>query len=344
MRNEVVLLTGAGASAIAVVRIAGPAVPAFLESHFSKKAMPEKTLHGELRDGQTLIDDPVVVLALDRSFADINLHGGPWVVEATHRLAEKHGFTRIAQALPLPAVAMDAQGEIEREIQAYLPLAATELAVRTLLAQAEAWKPVIASPESVSAQQRERMEGDRALHFLLHPPSVAIVGVPNAGKSTLANQLFAQERSITADLPGTTRDWVGELANIDGLVVRLIDTPGLRDTEDGIEREAIHLSRKVVEASELVLVLLDATQPLDLQAQLLSQFSGALAVVNKIDRNPAWNGPASLRVCATSGEGVDDVRDAIKRRFHCDNPDPRQPRVWTDRQRGWISALSGTIA
>ena len=93
---------------------------------------------------------------------------------------------------------------------------------------------------------------DRSLWWLLHPPRVAIVGRPNVGKSTLANQLFARERSITADLPGTTRDWVGELADVNGLAVMLVDTPGLRDAADPIERAAIAGARGQIAAADLV--------------------------------------------------------------------------------------------
>ena len=136
-------------------------------------------------------------------------------------------------------IAVDGAMTLEREMLAALPLARTDLGVRTLLAQrrhgAEAMSTLYAAAIG-------RILADRSLDHLLHPPRVAIVGAPNVGKSTLANQLFAQERSITADLPGTTRDWVGEIANIDGLAVTLVDTPGVRDTADAIEREAIDRS------------------------------------------------------------------------------------------------------
>ena len=66
---------------------------------------------------------------------------------------------------------------------------------------------------------------DMTLWRLLHPPKIAIVGEPNVGESTLANRLFGQQRSITADVPGTTRDWVGEMADIGGLAAMLIEYP-----------------------------------------------------------------------------------------------------------------------
>ena len=104
---------------------------------------------------------------------------------------------------------------LEQEVLMSLPLARTELTLRMLLAQPAAWDRLIARPPAKA--ETENILADRALHWLLHPPRVAIVGAANVGKSTLANQLFGQQRSITVDLPGTTRDWVGETANLDGL-------------------------------------------------------------------------------------------------------------------------------
>jgi len=337
MKNEVILLTSPGASAIAVVRIIGPGVIPFLQEHFSRRVKPLRTTHGDLHDGEVLIDDPVIVLAPDCWWADINLHGGPWVVEATLRLAEECGFARIAASVPLPSIAVDSDDLIEREVLASLPLATTELAVRTLLSQREAWRPLSADTASFSREQLEAIWNDRFMDHLLHPPTIAIVGIPNAGKSTLANQLFAQERSITADLPGTTRDWVGELANIDGLAVRLIDTPGLRETHDIIERTAIERSRQVIDAAALVLVLLDVTQPMELQNSLLEQFPEALVLANKVDRNPEWAEIPSLRVAATRGDGIDVLRMVILRHFGCEAIDSLRPRCWTSRQREYVA-------
>jgi len=196
---------------------------------------------------------------------------------------------------------------------------------------------------------------DRGLYWLLHPPRVAIVGVPNVGKSTVANQLFAQERSITADLPGTTRDWVGEIANIDGLAVMLVDTPGVRQTQDAIEREAIERSREQVGAADLVVMVLDATRDLSEQRDLLAAYPSALCVMNKVDRPKTWevpDGGAWIQTVATTGSGVDRLRDAIKRQFLGTGPfDVNQPRWWTRRQREILelglkdpSALESVVA
>ena len=187
---------------------------------------------------------------------------------------------------------------------------------------------------------------DRALWWLLHPPRVAVVGVANVGKSTLANQLFAQERSITADLPGTTRDWVGEIADVNGLAVMLVDTPGLRATADPIERAAIDRGREQIAAADLVVLVLDPTRPLEPeQAALVDAYPSALPVVNKTDRPAEWEmqRPGVIRTVGTTGEGVDELRRAVAARFGCDAMDPDRPRWWTERQREALRLEAGGV-
>jgi tRNA modification GTPase len=334
--STAILLTPPGGAAIAVVRLAGPAAGEFLRRHFDKPVTPGRCVHGTLSDGSRVLDDPVVVIPANASFADISLHGGPWVVRSVLELARREGFNVIDRhEMPLPAAAVDAESVIEREVERYLPMATTELAVRTLLAQPAAW----AALDGAAAR---RMLADRSLYWLLHPPRVAIVGIPNVGKSTLANQLFGAERVITADVPGTTRDWVGEIANLDGLAVMLVDTPGRRATDDPIEREAIERSGEQVAAADLVVLVLDPTQPREPgQAELERLYPGALRVVNKSDRPAAWeaDGPV-LHTVATTGSRVDALRAAIRHHFlGAESIDVDLPRWWTPRQREVLGDL-----
>jgi tRNA modification GTPase len=216
-----------------------------------------------------------------------------------------------------------------------LPLATTELAVRALLAQTTAWHDIA---EKGSPGEGAAALADRSLYWLLHPPRIAIVGVPNVGKSTLANQLLARDRLITSNVAGTTRDWVGELANLDGLAVMLVDTPGVRETIDPVEREAIARSRVQVKAADLVILVLDPTQPHDAgQAALAREHPGALWVVNKADlKDGGWD--QAIRTVATSGQGVDALRNAI--RMHFLGPAPfefTRRRWWTERQKEFLT-------
>jgi small GTP-binding protein len=317
-----------GGSAIAVIRLNGALVVPFLGRFFSKSAVANRCVHGELRDGDIVIDDPIVVMGADGLWADVSLHGGAWVVESALALAEREGFQIIpGGAFPVPdAVLSDANSMFEREVLAYLPLARTDRAVRMLLDQPSAWGRGIEG----GIDARKVLE-DQTLWRLLNPARIAIVGEPNVGKSTLANQLFGREISITADLPGTTRDWVGEFAAIDGAAVLLIDTPGRRDTEDGIERAAIASSSEQIAGSDLILRILDAT------AQPASEdgHSRELVVINKTDQPARWDFGSleAVEISAKTGEGIDKLRCEIHRRLGITGLSESRPRWWTDRQK-----------
>ena len=337
-QNVAVVLTPPGAAAVAVVRLRGPAVAKFLSGHFSKPAVVGQCVYGELTDGQRQIDDAFAVMT-DSNTVDLNVHGGAWVLHGVLDLARRAGFhVRESAPLPLPPEAIDGDSDLERETFAHLPLAKTELGVRALLAQPKAWGALRNSPPG--ADELRRILTDATLHRLLYPPTVAIVGVSNAGKSTLANQLFGRERSITADLPGTTRDWVGEIANIDGLPVMLMDTPGVRLTRDAIEQAAIEQSSSKIVQAQLVVLVLDATRPLEAeQSALVERFRDAIKVMNKSDCNTTCGlgHSEAIPTIGTTGNGLDRLRREIVRRF-CDTDDIISDRAycWTARQRAVI--------
>ena len=103
----------------------------------------------------------------------------------------------------------------------------------------------------------------------------AIVGRPNAGKSSLLNQLLGQDRAIVSPIPGTTRDTIEETANIRGLPVLFIDTAGLREARDEIEQEGIRRSRQSLAQAELILHVLDDAEPFTpADAVHLAEFPG----------------------------------------------------------------------
>lgn len=118
--------------------------------------------------------------------------------------------------------------------------------------------------------------------------SVAIVGKPNAGKSTLLNTLLNENRAIVSDIPGTTRDTIEEVLNIDGVLFRLIDTAGIREhTADIIESAGVQRSLTKIKEAGLVLYLFDAAEPVDDLQEKLSELKQEsiqyLPVINKID-------------------------------------------------------------
>ena len=151
----------------------------------------------------------------------------------------------------------------------------------------------------------------------------AIVGLPNSGKSSLLNALLGYERAIVTDIPGTTRDTVEEKAAVGGVLLRLIDTAGLRDTEDTVERIGVERSRQALERAELALVLVDGSRPITEEDQeivrMAQQVPQHLVVATKEDRPsfelPVFSGETVLPLSSVTGAGLEQLEHAIAECF-----------------------------
>jgi tRNA modification GTPase len=148
--------------------------------------------------------------------------------------------------------------------------------------------------------------------------TLAIVGRPNVGKSSLFNRLLEQDRAIVTETPGTTRDLVSETASIGGIPVKLCDTAGIRQTAEQVERLGIERSYQAMADADLTLVVIDLAQPVTAEDESLMARAGgrALVVGNKSDLvRGAGNWPESqpvpIPVSALTGEGIAGLRDAI---------------------------------
>jgi len=148
----------------------------------------------------------------------------------------------------------------------------------------------------------------------------AIIGRPNSGKSSLLNQLLGRDRAIVSPIPGTTRDTIEETASVRGLPVVFIDTAGLREARDEIELEGVRRSRQSLQQAELILHVLDASEPLaESDRNCLAEFSGKRHVLvhNKSDLPVVLRLPAELQspavaVSCLTGQGIEALKDAIK--------------------------------
>lgn len=158
--------------------------------------------------------------------------------------------------------------------------------------------------------------------------SAAIVGLPNAGKSSLLNALAGYDRAIVTNVPGTTRDTVEESVLCGGVLLRLTDTAGLRETEDTVERLGVERSRDAAQKAELVLAVLDGSAPQSAETEavlkLAAQCPRWIAVWSKADlaappdTAPAPGLPAPAAVVSVSsvtGQGLDALADAVARLF-----------------------------
>jgi len=149
---------------------------------------------------------------------------------------------------------------------------------------------------------------------------VVIVGKPNVGKSSLFNALAGAARAIVTDVPGTTRDLVAEIVDVDGMRVTLVDTAGMRPTHDVVEAEGVARARQAWDVADLVLIVVDGSAPLDaLDRHLLEETAGRrrLVVLNKSDLGADLGvvpgGAGRLRVSARTGDGFGDLRAGILR-------------------------------
>jgi tRNA modification GTPase len=144
----------------------------------------------------------------------------------------------------------------------------------------------------------------------------AIVGRPNAGKSSLLNRLLGHDRAIVSSVPGTTRDTIEETASVRGVPVVFVDTAGVREGTDDIEREGVRRSREMAGRAELILHVVDGSEPPHADdAELFTALAARprLLVLNKSDlprRAESLPAPALPVSCAT-GEGIEALRDAI---------------------------------
>jgi tRNA modification GTPase len=267
--------------------------------------------------------EDVVVCRTSENEFEVHCHGGRAAVERIRKeLTAALGSTtpRLRQST--------ANEEHHRLLAAAwhaVSLATTLRTADLLLHQAaEAWpaflewqgqasaepQPANDSPPSTTRRQTTEHRDQLAwAHFglrLTQPRTVALVGEPNAGKSSLMNALAGFQRSIVNPIPGTTRDAVTLDVAFDGWPIRLIDTAGLRDSADELESAGIDRARRVINDADLILHIFDATQP---QPDTINR---AIPVANKTDLRPDSTWPENIMpVSALTGAGIDQLIERI---------------------------------
>jgi tRNA modification GTPase len=153
--------------------------------------------------------------------------------------------------------------------------------------------------------------------------SMAVVGRPNVGKSSVFNALLAQDRSIVTEMPGTTRDLVSEFTSMGGIPVRLLDTAGIHESKDHVEKLGIGRSLQAIADADAILLVVDTNRPQSKQDWALKHRLTSLsciAVMNKSDLPSKWSSAERgefygawpcVEVSAKTGAGIDELRSAI---------------------------------
>ena len=153
---------------------------------------------------------------------------------------------------------------------------------------------------------------------------VAIIGKPNVGKSSLLNNILKEERAIVTDLEGTTRDTIEELISIKGIPIKIIDTAGIRDTQNKVEKIGIDKAKTIAEEADLIIAIFDASKELDdedKQILKLIKNKTSIVVLNKIDKgnilkeSQEINKINYIEISVKNNYGIEDIYDRIVKLF-----------------------------
>lgn len=331
----VAVLTPESPGAIAVVAIAGDGAEGLVARACRLRNGSQVERFGadrarfvRIMDAAQVLDDAIVSASTIGGVPriEIGLHGGVRIVQRVVGVLERAGATR------MPASVFEdrfgGRSPIERDVDKALIRAGSRRLASWLMLQRRLLPAFLSDwpQREASAIAAFRRRSEAAIR-LVRGIRVALVGPPNAGKSTLANRLIGHDRVIVSSEAGTTRDWIDETAIIDGWPVTLTDTAGVRDTMCEIEGEAIRRGAAQARSSDLVLAVVDATESREVRRlsiettlKAVGSNSPALVIVNKADAtsNPGdtSGGVNECWISALSGAGMEclerRIADALK--------------------------------
>ena len=336
------ILTATGRGAIAVVRVWGVDADAVVDAVFRplRGRSLSDTLPGRLRLGRAGIGvgDEVVAVRIPSAVPtlEIHCHGGTAALETVIRALEAAGA---APADPVAFARTQAEDALRARALEDLAAAPTLRAAGILLDQSRGALNRVLEALLDSSHPDPRAELDALIQRadvgtrLLSGWKVVIAGRPNVGKSRLFNAVAGYERSIVHSRPGVTRDVVSVRTAIGGWPVELSDTAGDREAEDDVERLGIGRARRERREADLVLLVLDRSEPLQaVDRELLESTSLPLVAANKSDLPPAWDLSAIANedrriypVSAETGAGLEDLLRVWEARLVPDPPNPAVP-------------------
>ena len=350
------LQTPPGAGGIAVILLWGDEAGRILQEVFRPRkghdaGGPGVLQLGRLVDGEAVIDE--AVSHWDGRSAEINIHGGPAAARAALDLLRRRGATvqagQDAVHGPAPGHPRWDNPAIGRELLQVLPQARSLLVVAALSRQwsggiSESARGILESGTDsgpAAEKLRRAAAGLARMRRLLAPAEVVLAGPPNAGKSTLANVLVGRPVSLVHEQPGTTRDWVRELALLDGVPVWITDTAGLWETEQSlgqVDREAAARARQRAQQADLVLLLAPGG-PLRVPAWLGG--AAVLRVASQCDACPPR--AADVAVSAQTGAGLAELRRRILGALDLLDMDTAAPMAFTERQARLLLAAAEAL-
>jgi len=338
---NVCILTPTGRGAVAVARVWGPGALATADAAFRPvrgeglaATPPRRPRLGRVGAG---LGDEVVAVVFDGDPPEVEIqcHGGSAAVEMVvaalraegARLVDAIEYLESSESGPVRAAAWEdlARAATPRTAEVLLEQAqgALDREIDRLIARIEAE----AEPATAEARLDELIARGRLGSRLVRGWRVVIAGRPNVGKSRLLNALAGYARAIVSPTPGTTRDALTVRTAFDGWPVELVDTAGVRESEDAVERSGVARALHERTHADLALHVLDRSRTLGAEEPITTA-PRSLVVVNKADLPAAWDpavvlpGAPFVVVSAETGAGLDDLGERIARMLAPDPPEP----------------------
>ncbi len=334
---RVALLTPLGRGAVATIAVCGPGATDCVGQYFQPAGLialpaapPDRILFGRWCSPHDRQSEELVVRRVSCERVEVHCHGGRWAAERILNALQTAGCQPVCWDELPPDPASDA---IALDARTALARAGTLSAANILLDQClGALRSTVESIRSQVASARPEVESDlrrlieraRLGRHLIVPWRVALIGVPNVGKSTLLNVLLGYQRAIVDPTPVTTRDVLRESTVFQGWSFSLDDTAGIRAVTDAVESAGVARTRLEIESADLVLwVRVRGLPQADLSLELPAR-SRCLVVWNKSDLTPdaAPGNGQEFSVSALTGDGIPLLMSAMVQHLIGEPPEP----------------------
>jgi tRNA modification GTPase len=262
--------------------------------------------------------EDLIVCPISEQTIEIHCHGGDAAINAIRQALLSSGAAEIHSA---DSARLVSASRFNADLMMAIANATTRKTAKLLFAQQKAQARLVADLRQCMAKKA----GDQAAtlianslawkqfgNHLVRPWTVVLCGHPNVGKSSLINDLAGFERAIVHSTAGTTRDILTQITAANGWPIELVDTAGLRDEADEIERAGIQLTQQQIAHADLVIAIFDASQEwTDRHHDLVRRFNPDLVVFNKSDIQPEPSGCSGRHVSAKTGDGIEALIDDI---------------------------------
>ncbi len=389
MKKETIasITTPIGEGGIGVIQVSGPDSLKIVNMAFKgkklkdlKEAESKRLYYGDICSNGSTVDEVIInVLREQDSFTgedlvEINCHGGILAVKKILECVVSAGAKEVHwEELAGRSFANNKIDSIQEEALLEIPKAKTKLGVKVLLdqyngalssfiqktvKQIEECDNSREQLDNISNKLREILETSAFGCAITSPQKLIITGKPNVGKSTLINALLKEDRLITHEEPGTTRDAIDEMIEIDGIPLTIIDTAGIRETDHEVEKLGIMESKRQLGDADKIIIVFDNSKPAEkedkeivklieeLELQKTDKNISIFPVLNKADlpgrlEMSTLVGKTFEPICqisALNGDGLTTLEKALVSEFkEFTNHTPERPIIFTKRQQEYIT-------